>query len=87
MPSDAAAELARELVGYDPQLARTLLVQIVDELGGPEPDGDDVAKLTAYLTRMQSPAERTATTTAEWKAEFAHLERLRSLGLALAARL
>ena len=76
------AEIAEQLVAYDPEIARMALREIVRELGG---DADDDPE--SYLSHAHVPPDRTSTTTQEWKVEFAHYERLRSLGIELARSL
>ena len=77
------------------ELAHRVLDAIVESLGG-RPVGDDPALGRAFLSeadrggrlsRHGDVGDAAATTTAEWKTEFARHERLRSLGLELADRL
>ncbi len=75
-------ELAQEILDYDRGVAEQLLTLIVRELGGSTGEAP-----AAFLSRISPPATRTATSTAEWKLDFAQYERLRELGLALANRL
>ena len=72
--------MARGLVDYDQRLAEHVLRLVAKELGV-APDGD-VAQLQLGLQNVLEAGA--AKTTVEWKAGFAHVERLRSLGLDLA---
>jgi hypothetical protein len=75
-----SADVARALADYDLRLAEHVLRLVAGELG--VPPGGDLAQLQAAL---QGVVDDGATkTTIEWKAGFAHVERLRSLGLELA---
>jgi len=83
----AVEDLADRLVEYDPRLARRIVMLIVERLGGgPADEGDDLARLHAFLSRTDAAAVRDAPskTTSEWKIDFAHYERLRLLGLLVA---
>ena len=79
-------ELAEQLVQYDRRLARHVAATIVERLGGgPTGPDDDLARLHAFLARTDAAAaqDEPSKTTAEWKIDFAHYERLRMLGLLL----
>ena len=89
------AEVAERLIAYDRRLAVDVLELIIHQLGGPAADGSsdvwharqylaqlEVAR-TARLVRLSDPTKGDSST-AEWKAEFAHAEHLRALGVALA---
>jgi hypothetical protein len=75
-----STSVARALVDYDPRLAERLLRLVASELGVAA-DGD-VSELQAALQTVLENG--TTETTVEWKAAFAHVERMRSLGLELA---
>jgi hypothetical protein len=75
-----STSVARALVDYDPRLAERLLRLVASELGLAA-DGD-VHQLQAAIQTVVEDGSRE--TTVEWKAGFAHVERLRSLGLELA---
>ena len=91
-------DVADRLAEFDERLARSVLALICSELGGPAADGDSgIGEIRAFLSdpeaarsnplkRMADVSESPATTS-EWKTEFAHSERLRALGVALADRL
>jgi hypothetical protein len=91
-------DLANRLVDYDERLATAILELVWSELGGPAAKGaPDVAEIRSFLTdpgaarsgalkRVGDVGESPASTS-EWKSEFAHSERLRSFGAALAERL
>lgn len=91
-------DLADRLAGFDERLAAAVVELVCSELGGPAAKGDpDVDGMRAFLSdpeaarsgalkRVGDVGESPATTS-EWKSEFAHSERLRSLGVALADRL
>jgi hypothetical protein len=79
-----AADVADALVAFDEDLAVHVLQLVCRELGAP--DGLDAARMGAFLASLQV-GEETTKTTVEWKAGFAHVERLRTLGVALAERL
>ena len=81
--ASSAATLARRLVDYDRDLAVSVLASLVAELGGP-PGETDVEKLHAFLTRPDGALAESAKTTVEWKAGFAHRERVRTLATQLA---
>jgi hypothetical protein len=76
-----AGDVARELVAFDERLARHVLGMVCGELGGPGTAEPDDAQ--AFLSRLDVEGDDSKTTR-EWKAGFAHVERLRALGLALA---
>ena len=78
----ASVDLARSLVEYDDALARDILVQIVRHFGGAV-DGHEVPEAMRFLENL-APREWTSTTTTQWKADFAHHERVRAFGLELA---
>ncbi|MBW3593613.1 MAG: hypothetical protein KY396_07950 [Actinobacteria bacterium] len=95
----AAAEIAERLVAFDERLARDLLGRICADLGGPaaeeaEPDVEEMRSFLASaevghrgpLSRLGDVDDSPAST-AEWKTEFAHFERMRALGLELSQRL
>jgi hypothetical protein len=73
-------DVARALVDYDARLAEQVLRLLAGELGV-RSDGD-VPHLQAALQDVLE--DGSTKTTAEWKAGFAHVERMRSLGLDLA---
>jgi hypothetical protein len=73
--------VARALVEYDARLAEHVLRLVATELG--VDPGGDVRRLQGALSKM-SLEDDAAKTTVEWKAGFAHVERLRALGLELA---
>jgi hypothetical protein len=75
-----SAAVARALIDYDPRLAEHVLRLIAAELGVPA-EGE-VLRLQSDL--QQVIVKETTKSTIEWKAGFAHVERLRSLGLELA---
>jgi hypothetical protein len=75
-----STSVARALVDYDPRLAERLLRLVASELG--IAPNADVSQLQAALHTVIEDGARE--TTVEWKAEFAHVERLRALGLELA---
>jgi hypothetical protein len=76
-----AEDVAATIVAYDRGIAFDLLRQIARDLGGPA--DADAPRLHAYLSRHDA-VDDPAKTTSEWKVGFAHQERLRALGLALA---
>ena len=87
-----AAELARELVDYDEQIAMRVLEQLCADLGGPAADGEsDVARMKAFLAQPdpgQLPeVGDPRTTTAQWKEGFGRYEATRALASALASLL
>lgn len=73
--------VARALVDYDPALAEDVLRLVARELGITI-DGD-VPRLQAELTHLTLD-DGSSKTTVEWKQGFAHVERLRTLGLEIA---
>jgi hypothetical protein len=73
--------VARALVDYDPTFAEDVLRLLARELGVAA-DGD-VPRLQALLANL-AVDDGAAKTTVEWKQGFAHVERLRSLGLEIA---
>jgi len=73
--------VARALVDYDPALAEDVLRLLVRELGITT-DGD-VPRLQAELTHLTLD-DGASKSTIEWKQGFAHVERLRSLGIEIA---
>lgn len=76
-----ATDVAETLVAFDERLATHVLGLICRELGA---DGDlDPARTQAFLNHL-TVGEENAKTTVEWKAGFAHVERLRTLAVALA---
>ena len=75
-----STSVARALVDYDPRLAERLLRLVASELGVAS-DGD-VPQLQAALQDVLE--DGSTKTTVEWKAGFAHVERMRALGLDLA---
>ena len=75
--ADAAA-VAQALVDYDAGLAEQVLRLIATELGAPT-DGD-VQRIQSALTHVTF-GEPSRKSTVEWKLDFAHIERLRSLGV------
>lgn len=88
------ADLARRLVDYDERLARDVLELVCARLGGPaEEGGADVETMRSFLANADvarsQPLSRLGdvgdapSTTSEWKTEFSHVERMRTLGLAL----
>ena len=87
--------LAKHLVEYDRRLAADVLEMICETLGGPVAHGDhNVEKIRAFLHQADvgrapqlapmSDVGDAPSTTEEWKLEFSHHERLRSLGVHLA---
>ena len=74
--------VARALVAYDASLAELVLRLVAAELGAAS-DGD-VARLRSAIEHIVPNDASESKTTVEWKAGFAHVERLRSLGLELA---
>jgi hypothetical protein len=76
-----SADVARALVDYDPTLAEDVLRLLARELGVAS-DGD-VPRLQADLSHL-SLDDGASKTTVEWKHGFAHVERLRTLGLEIA---
>ena len=79
-----AADVADTLVAFDERLAVHVLQLVCRELGA---EGDlSPDRLHAFLNRL-NVGEESAKTTVEWKAGFAHVERLRALGIALAGLL
>ena len=84
-----AGEVAWALVDYDRRVATHVLALICAELGGPVNEGDlDLNRMKAFLSqpdgRGLAEVGDPQTTTAEWKAEFAHYEGMRALGAELA---
>lgn len=88
------AELAQRLVEFDERLAGEILELICEQLGGPAERGRaDVRGMRNFLASADvahsRPLSRLSdvgdapSTTSEWKTEFSHFERLRTLGLAL----
>jgi hypothetical protein len=77
-----AGNLARRIVDYDADFALDVLALVVERLDGPS-DERDPARLHGFLSRGDAGSE-ISKTTVEWKAGFAHRERLRALGLELA---
>jgi len=80
-----AEELAQSLVDYDLELAERVLRAVARELGGPA--DADVRRLQSFFAVPSVPEEEPRRSTGIWKIDFAHYERLRELGLALAPRL
>ena len=97
--AQAAAGVAARLVSFDERLARDVLERICEDLGGPasEVERPDVEEMRAFLASAEvghrgrasdlGDVSDSPSSTAEWKTEFAHLERLRTLGLELSQRL
>jgi hypothetical protein len=79
----SAATLARRLVEYDRDLAVSVLAALATELGGVAGE-KDLERLHAFLTRPDAIGAEQAKTTVEWKAGFAHHERVRNLALQIA---
>jgi hypothetical protein len=79
MPGSDA--VAQALVEYDAQLAEHVLRLVAKELGIDV--AGDAGRLAAAIAQFSADTG-SAKTTIEWKAGFAHIERLRSLGLSLA---
>jgi hypothetical protein len=91
-------KLAERLAEFDERLAGSVLELICTELGGPAAQGDpDVDAMRTFLAdpeaarstslKRMSDVDDAPATTSEWKSEFVHSERLRALGVTLAARL
>ena len=77
-----AEELASLLVAYDRGLAERVAELVVAALGGPPASArDEPGRLYAWLEQFGSSGPNEPVTTAEWKLDFAHRERLRQLGL------
>ena len=75
-------QLAQLLVAYDRGLAERVAELVVAALGGPPASArDEPARLHAWLARVDAAGPNEPVTTAEWKLDFAHRERLRQLGL------
>ena len=80
-----AEELARGLAEYDRDLALDFLKSICADLGGPEAEKDaEVAEMRGFLASPAAAQDALDKPTQEWKRDFGHRERARSLGLALA---
>ncbi len=88
-PSD---ELARQLVGFDERLAAHVLAAVQARLGGGESEEIDLPRAREFLSDPEQARLRALRrlsdddspgSTAEWKSQFAHSERLRSFGLSL----
>jgi hypothetical protein len=75
--------VAQALVDYDPRVAELVLRLVASELG--VASGGDLHQLQTGLQHVV--ADGSTKTTVEWKAGFAHVERLRTLGLDLASLL
>jgi hypothetical protein len=73
--------VAEALIEYDPRLAEHVLRVLAQELGV-EVDGWDADRIGAALAQAAVDAG-SRKSTIEWKAGFAHVERLRSLALEL----
>ena len=83
-----AEQLAELLVSYDRGLAERVAELVVAALGGPPASArDDPGRLHSWLAQYGSSGPREPATTAEWKLDFAHRERLRQLGLHVTERL
>ena len=77
-----AEQLAELLVSYDRGLAERVAELVVAALGGPTLSArDDAPRLYVWLAQHGSSGPQETVTTAEWKLDFAHRERLRQLGL------
>jgi hypothetical protein len=80
-----ASNLARRLIAYDPALARRILGMLVEELGGPAPDADelDLGHVRGFLFQAESffapEVGDPRTSTREWKTDLAHRESARAL--------
>ena len=83
-----AGEVAWALVEYDRRVAAHVLALICANLGGPAADGEfDLDRMRTFLSVPNGNLAEVGdpqTTTAEWKAEFAHYEGMRALGAELA---
>ena len=73
--------VAEALIEYDARLAEHVLRVLAQELGV-EVDGWDAERIGAALAHAAVDAG-SRKSTVEWKAGFAHIERLRSLALEL----
>ncbi len=77
-----AEQLADLLVSYDRGLAERVAELVVAALGGPPASArDEPGRLHGWLAQYGSSGPSEPVTTAEWKLDFAHRERLRQLGL------
>jgi hypothetical protein len=77
-----AEQLADLLVSYDRGLAERVAELLVAALGGPPASArDEPGRLYTWLAQHGASSPPESVTTAEWKLDFAHRERLRQLGL------
>ncbi len=86
-------ELARQLVEFDERLAAHVLAAVQARLGGGDSEEPDLPRSREFLSdpekarlrslRRLTDIEESPVSTAEWKSQFAHSERLRSFGLSL----
>jgi hypothetical protein len=77
----SSAAVARAIVDFDPALADDVLRLLARELGlATRGDVGSVQPELIHFTLDDGDAK----TTIEWKHDFAHLERLRALGLEIA---
>jgi hypothetical protein len=79
-------DLADRLVEYDRRFALDIVGLVVARLGGPADGSADLPRLHSFLARTDAAAtqDEPSKTTAQWKLDFAHQERLRLLGLLVA---
>lgn len=82
----SASDLARALVHYDRELALTVARAIAAQFGAEGVAAWNAEQVASHLVAV-TPEGWTSATTSEWKTDFAHTERLRTLGVELAGRL